>query len=72
MKTNIDVKEAVVEFKKSIKCPDPQTCEIEPEEEFFINFPKRNDNNFQNSINKHTYKIPFKIETSKSTGNIFY
>lgn len=72
MKTNFDVEEAVDEFMKSLECPDPQTCEIQPEEEFYINFPKQNDIVFQNSdqTNKHTKRIPFINETTKSTGNI--
>lgn len=66
------MEEAVDEFMKSIKCSDPQTCQIEPEEEFYIHFPKQNDIVFQNpnQTNKHTKRIPFNNETTKFTGNI--
>ncbi|VVC31509.1 Hypothetical protein CINCED_3A017288 [Cinara cedri] len=43
--TNFDVKEAVVDFKKFIMCPDPQSCKIEPEKEFYLDFPKNSSVN---------------------------
>lgn len=69
IKTNFDVKEAVDEFKKSIKCPDPQSCEMELSKEFYLNC----DINFQNSdlSNKYNQNSSFKNETSKLTVNIY-
>lgn len=69
IKTNFDVKEAVDEFKKSIKCPDPQSCEIELSKEFYLNC----DINFQNSDSSNNYNknSSFKNETCRLTGNIY-
>lgn len=69
IKTNFDVKEAIDEFKKSIKCPDPQSCEIELSKEFNLNC----DINFQtlDSSNNYNQNSLFKRETSKFTGNIY-
>ncbi|CAI6368698.1 unnamed protein product [Macrosiphum euphorbiae] len=43
VKTKFDVTKPVNDFKKSIKCIDIQTCEIEPGKEFFLTFPKKNN-----------------------------
>ncbi|XP_022172151.1 fidgetin-like protein 1 isoform X2 [Myzus persicae] len=48
MKTKFDVTESVNDFKKSIRCPDLQSCKIEPGKEFYLNFPKSN-NDIQNA-----------------------
>jgi len=42
MNTKFDVSNPVNDFKKSIKCPDLQTCKIEPGKEFYLSFPKNN------------------------------
>lgn len=42
MSTKFDVLKPVNDFKKSIKCPDLQTCKIEPGKEFYLSFPKNN------------------------------
>lgn len=49
LKTDLDIKDAVNEFKKSIDCPDPENCKAEPSDEICLNFPKMNDNVYQNT-----------------------
>jgi len=71
---NFHVKESIHEFTKSIKCPDPQNCEIELDKEFYLSFSKSNDTDFQNTnmSNEHNiYRKVFINETSTALGNIF-
>lgn len=72
IKTDFNVKKASDEFKKSIKCPDPQSCDIElGGKEFYLKFPKNNNNIFQNTnlSNKHFHTNLIKNEISKSMIN---
>lgn len=69
MTNNFDVKEAVDEFKKSIKCPDPQNCDIKLSEKIYFNFPNTN-NTIIHSTNKHTHTTLYKKEISSPIGNI--
>jgi len=48
MKTKFDVTESINDFKKSIKCPDLKSCKIEQGKEFYLSFPK-NNNDIQNA-----------------------
>lgn len=70
MTNNFDVEEAVDEFKKSIKCPNPQSCEIESNGEMYFSFPNNNSNTIIQSNNKHTHTTLYKKEKSNPTGNI--
>ncbi|XP_015368967.1 PREDICTED: fidgetin-like protein 1 isoform X2 [Diuraphis noxia] len=58
MKTKFDVTEPVNDFKKSIKCPDLKNCKIEPGKEFYLSFPKNNNDiknaNISNKQINHT------------------
>lgn len=67
MKTDLDIKDAVNEFKKCINCPDPENCKTDPTEEFYLSFPKTNDTVIQNThtSNKHNiYPKYYRNETS--------
>lgn len=70
IKTDFEVKEAAKVFKKSIKCPDPESCDIQLGKEFYFSFPK-NNNVFQNTnlSHKHTHTNLIKNEKSKFTVN---
>lgn len=71
IKTNFNVEEAVDEFKKSIKCPDPERCEIESSKEFYLHFLKNNDTLFQ-STNKNIINMNSINETSTPTLLSYY
>lgn len=68
MKSKFDVTEQVNEFKKSIKCPDPRCCKIEPVQEFHLSFPKNNNTNQNVNIsNKHIiHTNPYRNESSNN------
>jgi len=69
MKTKFDVTKPVNDFKKSIKCPDLQTCKIEPGKEFYLNFPKNNNviQNANNSNKQITHTNSFRNESRNNS-----
>jgi len=68
MKTKFDVTELVNDFKKSIKCPDFKSCKIEPGKEFYLSFPK-NNNDIQNGNISNKQIIQSNLFRNKSCNN---
>lgn len=68
MKTELDVTEHVNDFKKSIKCPNLQSCKIELGKEFYLSFPKNNAIQIANTSNNQIAQTnSFRNELSTRT-----
>lgn len=73
IKTNFDVRETLTDFKKSIICPDLQSCKIESNEDVYLDFSKNNDTIYhnKNTSTKHIiHTNSYANKTIKPIGNI--